>query len=76
MATVFDENNAAAKEMIATAIQKAHKAGKKIGLCGQAPSDFPEFASFLVDEKISSISFNPDALLKGIENINHAETRR
>jgi pyruvate,water dikinase len=76
MATVFDENNAAAKEMIATAIQKAHKAGKKIGLCGQAPSDFPEFASFLVDEKINSISFNPDALLKGIENINHAETRR
>jgi len=74
MANAFDENNAAAKEMIATAIQKARKAGKKIGLCGQAPSDFPEFASFLVKEKISSISFNPDALLKGIENINKAET--
>ncbi|MBZ9632094.1 phosphoenolpyruvate synthase [Salegentibacter sp. LM13S] len=73
MAGVFDENNAAAKEMIATAIQKARKAGKKIGLCGQAPSDFPEFASFLVNEKISSISFNPDALLKGVENINQAE---
>jgi len=76
MADVFDENNAAAKEMIATAIQKARKAGKKIGLCGQAPSDFPEFASFLVNEKISSISFNPDALLKGIENINQAEAGR
>ncbi len=76
MVDVFDENNAAAKEMIATAIQKARKAGKKIGLCGQAPSDFPEFASFLVNEKISSISFNPDALLKGIENINQAEGRR
>ncbi len=74
MVSVFDENNAAAKEMVATAIQKARKVGKKIGLCGQAPSDFPEFASFLVKEKINSISFNPDALLKGIENINKAET--
>ncbi|PRX42949.1 phosphoenolpyruvate synthase [Salegentibacter salegens] len=73
MAGVFDENNEAAKEMIATAIQKARKVGKKIGLCGQAPSDFPEFATFLVRENIDSISFNPDALLKGIENINHAE---
>jgi pyruvate,water dikinase len=76
MAEVFDENNAAAKQMMASAIQKALKAGKKIGLCGQAPSDFPEFASFLVHEKISSISFNPDALLKGIENINQAEAGR
>ncbi|APS38760.1 phosphoenolpyruvate synthase [Salegentibacter sp. T436] len=73
MVSVFDENNAAAKEMVATAIQKARKVGKKIGLCGQAPSDFPEFASFLVKEQIDSISFNPDALLKGIENINKAE---
>ena len=73
MVSVFDENNAAAKEMVATAIQKARKVGKKIGLCGQAPSDFPEFASFLVKEKINNISFNPDALLKGIENINKAE---
>ena len=73
MVSVFDENNAAAKEMVATAIQKARKVGKKIGLCGQAPSDFSEFASFLVKEKINSISFNPDALLKGIENINKAE---
>ncbi|SKB59403.1 phosphoenolpyruvate synthase [Salegentibacter holothuriorum] len=73
MLSVFDENNAAAKEMVATAIQKARKVGKKIGLCGQAPSDFPEFASFLIKEQINSISFNPDALLKGIENINKAE---
>jgi pyruvate,water dikinase len=42
-------------------------------LCGQAPSDFPEFAQFLVKEGINSISFNADALLKGIENINKAE---
>ncbi|MEZ0367837.1 MAG: putative PEP-binding protein, partial [Candidatus Sericytochromatia bacterium] len=45
----------------------------KIGLCGQAPSDHPEFARFLVEAGIDSISFNPDALLKGIENIIAAE---
>ena len=56
-------------------IQSAKKAKVKIGLCGQAPSDYPEFAGFLVDEGIDSISFNPDALLKGIENIRSAEKR-
>lgn len=70
---LFDEENEAPKEMIATVIQKAKKSGVKIGLCGQAPSDLPEFAKFLVDEGIDSISFNPDALLKGIENIKKAE---
>ena len=73
MAKLFDENNEAAKKTIAQAIEKANKAGKKIGLCGQAPSDWPEYASFLVKAGISSISFNPDALLQGIENINKAE---
>ena len=70
---LFDENNAAVKTMIATAIEKARAAGIKIGLCGQAPSDYPAFAQFLVNEGINSISFNPDALLHGIENINIAE---
>lgn len=73
---LFSEENEAAKEMIADMIGKAKKAGVKIGLCGQAPSDFPEFAQFLVDQGIDSISFNPDALLKGIENINYAESHR
>lgn len=73
MGNLFDENNLAAKRMIAMAIKKANKTGTKIGLCGQAPSDFPEFASFLVRMGIDSISFNPDALLQGIENINMAE---
>ena len=54
-------------------IARAKQAGTKIGLCGQAPSDFPEFARFLVEQGIDSISFNPDALLKGIENIKKAE---
>ncbi|MBO9201572.1 MULTISPECIES: phosphoenolpyruvate synthase [Niastella] len=70
---LFSEQNDAAKQMMTMVIQKAKAAGKKIGLCGQAPSDFPEFAQFLVQQGIDSISFNADALLKGIENIKKAE---
>ncbi len=73
IADLFSEQNEGVKKEIASMIQKAKKAGRKIGLCGQAPSDFPEFAQFLVGEHIDSISFNPDAILKGIENINHSE---
>lgn len=73
VSNLFSEQNEAPKEMIATVIAKAQKAGVKVGLCGQAPSDFPEFAHFLVAQGIDSISFNPDALLKGIENIFVAE---
>ncbi|HET9744192.1 MAG TPA: putative PEP-binding protein, partial [Chitinophagaceae bacterium] len=75
ISNLFSEQDAAAKEMIAAMIDKAKKAGVKIGLCGQAPSDFPEFAQFLVEHDIDSISFNPDALIKGIENIQKAEHR-
>lgn len=71
----FSELNEAAKLIIATAIEKAKKTGKPIGLCGQAPSDFPAFAQFLVEKGINSISFNEDAILKGIENILKAEER-
>lgn len=70
---LFDENNKAVKHMISNVINSAKLSGVKIGLCGQAPSDYPEFAEFLVSHGIDSISFNPDALLKGIENINKAE---
>jgi pyruvate,water dikinase len=73
ISSLFDERNTAAKWMIATAIRKAKKAKAKIGLCGQAPSDYSEFAQFLVEQGIDSISFNPDALIKGIENIHRAE---
>lgn len=73
---LFNEQNPAVKKMIATVIHKAREAGIKIGLCGQAPSDFPAFAQFLVNEGINSISFNPDALLKGIENINALKEER
>lgn len=73
VADLFSEQNKSAKTMIAMMITKARKTGTKIGLCGQAPSDFPEFAQFLVEQGIDSISFNPDALLKGIENMVNAE---
>lgn len=73
ISNLFSEQNEGVKQQVAVMINKAKKAGVKIGLCGQAPSDFPEFAQFLVAEHIDSISFNPDAILKGIENINAAE---
>jgi pyruvate,water dikinase len=76
MANLFDENDKAVKKMIAMAIEKANNTNTKIGFCGQAPSDFPEFAEFLVEKGIDSISFNPDALLKGIENTNKAEKQK
>jgi pyruvate,water dikinase len=72
---LFDEDNAAVKLLLKKVILEAKAAGRKIGLCGQAPSDRPEFARFLVECGIDSISFNPDALLRGIENIAHAEKR-
>ncbi|MEM7759679.1 MAG: putative PEP-binding protein, partial [Cyanobacteria bacterium P01_A01_bin.40] len=61
---LFDERNSAVKRMVAMAITAAKKRGRKIGFCGQAPSDYPEFASFLVEQGIDSISLNPDSLLK------------
>jgi pyruvate,water dikinase len=73
---LFDENNEAPKRMIKAMILSAKKAGRKIGLCGQAPSDFPAFAEFLVECGIDSISFNPDALTNGIVNIVAAEKKR
>jgi pyruvate,water dikinase len=64
IAHLFDERDEAVKEMIHEVIERAHKHGRKVGICGQAPSDYPEFARFLVEEGIDSISLNPDAVLK------------
>jgi len=61
---VYDERNEAVKTMIKHVITVANKKGKYIGICGQAPSDYPEFAEFLVEVGIQSISLNPDTLLK------------
>ena len=70
---LFSEQNEAVKSMIATMIRDARHAGVKIGLCGQAPSDIPEFAKFLVQQGIDSISFNPDSIIQGIKNVCQAE---
>jgi pyruvate,water dikinase len=73
VAPVFDERDPAVLAMVAEVIQRAHEAGRPIGICGQAPSDYPEFARFLVTHGIDSISLNPDALLRGLETITAAE---
>jgi pyruvate, water dikinase len=70
IAGLFDEHNKASKMLIEMLITKAKSKNRKVGLCGQAPSDSAEFTAFLVNAGIDSISFNPDALLKGIDNIN------
>jgi len=75
ISNLFDENNLAVKYLIEKVIKTAKKCNSKIGLCGQAPSDDPTFASFLIENGINSISFNPDALLNGIENMNKAESK-
>jgi pyruvate,water dikinase len=64
VAHVFDERNPAVKRMIANVIKTAKAKGRKIGICGQAPSDYPDFTQFLVEEGIDSISLNPDTVLK------------
>ncbi len=64
VAHIFDERNAAVTTMIASVIRAAKAKGRKIGICGQAPSDYPEFAKFLVEQGIDSISLNPDAVLR------------
>ena len=64
VAHVFDERDPAVKTMIASVIKAAKAKGRKIGICGQAPSDYPEFAQFLVEQGIDSISLNPDVVLK------------
>ncbi|MFY9142759.1 phosphoenolpyruvate synthase [Sulfuricurvum sp.] len=64
VAAVFDERNEAVTRMLSMAIRACKERGKYIGICGQAPSDYPEITRFLVNEGIDSISLNPDSLLK------------
>src|SRR3546814_20776949 len=73
LAQLFDERNPAVTRMIAEAIRKAHEAGIKIGICGQAPSTYPAFARFLVGEGIDSISLNTDSFVATIAEIVSAE---
>ena len=64
VAHIFDERNDAVKAMVREVIAVARRRGRKIGICGQAPSDFPEFATFLVECGIDSISLIPDTVVK------------
>jgi pyruvate, water dikinase len=73
VAALFDERDEAVKKAIAMAIAGAHKAGRKIGICGQAPSDYPEVVRFLIENEIDSISLNEDVVLKTLLMVAQAE---
>jgi pyruvate, water dikinase len=64
IADLFDERDGAVKALLHMAIQACRKQGKYIGICGQGPSDHPDFARWLLDEGIESISLNPDTVVE------------
>jgi pyruvate, water dikinase len=76
LAELFDEQDEAVKWMIQTVIHEAHQANAKIGLCGQAPSDHPEFAEFLVTCGIDSMSVSPDSFIAVKKRVAAAESAR
>lgn len=76
IAHIANENNLAVKRMIEPAVAACKARGKYIGICGQAPSDFPEFAQFLVGLGIDSLSFTPDTVIKTLPKIAEAEAAR
>lgn len=73
---LFDERHDAVKKAISELIEAAHRKNRKVGLCGQAPSDHPDFAAFLVEAGIDSISVNPDSVLAVLEKVAEAESKR
>ncbi len=73
VAHIFDERNQGVKDMVRMVIEKAKKNGRKVGICGQAPSDYPEFARFLVELGIDSLSLNPDSVLKTLLDVAKTE---
>ncbi|MBP0000579.1 MAG: phosphoenolpyruvate synthase [Cyanobacteria bacterium SID2] len=75
VAHIFDERNEGVKQMVRMVIERAKASGRKIGICGQAPSDYPEFARFLVELGIDSISLNPDTVLKTMLDIAEFESQ-
>jgi pyruvate,water dikinase len=76
VAPEFDERSPAVLSMIGMIIDGARRAGRKVGICGQAPSDYPEMVRFLVEKGITSISLNPDAVVRGLEAVAAAEAAR
>ncbi len=73
LAPLFDERHEAVQWMIRTVIRKAHESGAKIGLCGQAPSNYPDFARVLVEAGIDSISVVPDSFVQVKKHVAEAE---
>ncbi|MCS3648952.1 pyruvate,water dikinase [Salinibacter ruber] len=73
LAALFDERNRSVKQMVSTLIEEAHAADRPVGLCGQAPSDHPDFAEFLVEAGIDSISVIPDSVADVIQHVAEAE---
>ena len=73
LANLFDERDEAVTRMISEAIRNAHAAGIKIGICGQGPSNHPDFAAFLISEGIDSMSLNPDSFVRTIKAVAEAE---
>ena len=73
LTALFDERDEAVMRMVAMAISAATKAGIKVGICGQAPSNYPEFAAFLVEQGIDSISLNPDSFARTLRKVAEIE---
>jgi pyruvate,water dikinase len=74
VAHLYDERNEAVKILLRMLIRAGRDCNVKVGICGQGPSDFPDFAQFLVEEGIDSISVTPDSIIKTIKAIHHVET--
>ena len=72
---LFDPRNEGVKRMVRSLIQTAHEHDRKVGICGQAPSDYPDFAAFLVRNWIDSMSPNPDSVLGVIERVAEVESQ-
>ncbi|HEY1062597.1 MAG TPA: phosphoenolpyruvate synthase [Daejeonella sp.] len=75
VAHLYDERNEAVKSMISSVIRTAKRMGVKVGICGQGPSDFPDFAKFLVEEGIDTISVTPDSFFKTVQAIYEIENK-
>jgi pyruvate,water dikinase len=75
LAPLFDERNPAVKQLVADVIRRVHEAGRPVGICGQAPSDHPEFAAYLVEQGIDSISLDPDRFIATKQIIADVEAR-
>ncbi len=75
VAHIYDERNEAVKTLLRMLIRTAKECGVKVGICGQGPSDFPDFAQFLVEEGIDSISVTPDSVIKTIRAIHEIERK-